>query len=75
MAQVSKAKFWDMPMKVLIVYQYTGEDGALIRDGTVIEVVDKRNVFLVFKEKFDKMHPKTQFKILTYFTQDGRKIK
>lgn len=75
MTEVIRKKTRDRPMKVLIVYKYTGEDGALVSDGMVIEVVDRRNIFEVFKEKFDKIHPKTQFKIVSYYPEDGRKIK
>ena len=75
MAQVETKQDWDRPMKVLIVYKYTGADGVLVRDGMVIEVVDKSNIFEVFKRRFDKIHPKTQFKIVSYVTEDGRKCK
>ena len=75
MTEVVRKKSWERPMKVLIVYKYTGEDGALISDGMVIEVVDRRNIFEVFKHRFDKIHPKTQFKIVSYVTEDGRKCK
>lgn len=75
MAEIEIKKKWARPMKVLIVYKYTGEDGALISDGMVIEVVDRDHIFEVFKHRFDKIHPKTQFKIISYYPEDGRKIK
>lgn len=73
MAKVETKKYWDRPMKVLIVYKYTGADGALVSDGMVIEVVDKSYIFEAFKQRFDKIHPKTQFKIVSYVTEDGKR--
>lgn len=75
MTEVILKKSWQRPMKVLIVYKYTDEDGALVSDGMVIEVVDRSHIFEVFKHKFDKIHPKTQFKIISYYPQDGKAIK
>lgn len=74
MTNVIRLRTADRPLKVLIVFKYRDRSGEWHRDGLVIEVRDRASVEQIFHYRVSKIRPNCEYKIVSYFTQDGSKI-